>query len=50
MRRLVRATLADLTRSAEAEDEDARGVGLPVGLARDLLAELGVVAATFFSL
>ena len=48
MRRLVRATLEDLTRPADAEDAARRGVGLSVGLARDLLAELGVVAATFY--
>ena len=48
VRRLVRATLEDLTRAADAEDEAERGVGLPVGLARDLLGELGVVAATFY--
>ena len=48
MRRLVRVTLGDLIRSPGAEDLEERGVGVPLGLARTLLAELGVFAATFY--
>ena len=49
LRRLCRATLGDLTRPADAEDPADRGVGLPMAVARDLLAELGVAVATFYA-